>query len=204
MILDIILLAVVIICAYLGFKRGFVRSLCNVCSFALSIIVAFLSYTKITEFISASPVGKFISGKLSESMGASAMDLSAIPEPLRKPFEAGAEAAADTMAQNLATIIIGIISVIITVILVRLLIKLIFKLLNVFAKLPVLKQCNRLLGGVFGAVSGCFWVCIVVLALTYLSLIPSAEFLQKIMSSSEVVAMVAENNFLLGFLPGSN
>lgn len=201
MILDIVLVAIIVVCAYFGFKRGFVRSLCNMCSLFISIIVAFLSYSKITEFITNSPVGKFVSEKISESMGASAVDLSAVPEILRKPFEAGIESAADSMAQNLATVIIGVISVIITVVVVKFLIKFLFKVLNVFAKLPVLKQCNRLLGGVFGVVSGMFWVCITVLALTYISLIPSTEFLHEIMSTSYVVSMVAENNFLLGFFP---
>ncbi len=203
MLLDIILLALIIICAYLGYKRGFVRSLCGVCSLALSVIVAFLSYSKITEFVAASPVGRFINGWLSDTMGSSAVDLSAIPEPLRKPFEAGAAAAADSMASSLGTVVISIISVIITVILVRLLIKLVFHLLDIFAKLPVLKQFNRLLGGLFGVVSGCFWVCIIVFALTYISLIPSLEFLHSLVESSDVVALLAEHNFLLAFLPDS-
>lgn len=201
MILDIILIAVIVVCAYLGFKRGFVKSLCNMFSLLISIIIAFLSYSKITEFIGKSPLGKFITEKLSASMGSSAVDLSSVPEFLRKPFEAGVESAADAMANNLATVIIGVISVIITVIVVKLFIKFLFKVLNVFAKLPVLKQCNRLLGGLFGIVSGMFWVCIATLSLTYISIIPSAEFLREIMDTSYVVSMVAENSFLLGFFP---
>jgi len=201
MILDIILIAVVVICAYLGFKRGFVKSLCNMCSLLISIIIALLSYSKITEFIAKSPLGKFVTEKLSASMGSSAVDLSSVPEFLRKPFEAGVESAADAMANNLATVIIGVISVIITVVVVKVFIKFLFKVLNVFAKLPVLKQCNRLLGGLFGIVSGMFWVCIATLSLTYISIIPSAEFLREIMDTSYVVSMVAENSFLLGFFP---
>lgn len=201
MILDIILAGVIAVCVYFGFKRGFVKSLSNMCSLLISVVVAFLSYSKITEFIAKSPVGKFVTEKLSDSIGSSAVELSSVPEFLRKPIEAGVESAADTVANNLATVIIGVISVIITVILVKFLIKFLFKVLNVFAKIPVIKQCNRLLGGLFGFVSGMFWVYIAVLALTYISIIPSAEFLREIMDTSYVVSMVSENGFLLGFFP---
>ena len=107
------------------------------------------------------------------------------------------------MADTLSSVIICIISVILTVILVKLLIKVILKILNVFAKLPVIKQFNRLLGLVFGVVSGCFWVCIIVLALTYICLIPGTEFLHDMMNSSAVVTIVAGNSFMMGIFPDS-
>lgn len=203
MILDIILVALIIVCANIGYKRGAVRSVCNVFSWIISVVVAFLTYNPIAQFITDSPVGQFIQSELAKSMSTSETDFSAIPEIFRKPFEAGVTEATNTMTANLASVIICIISVILTVILVKLLIKLVFKILNVFAKLPVIKQFNKILGLVFGVVSGCFWTCIIVLALTYISIIPGAEFLHEIMDSSTVVALVANNSFLMGFFPDS-
>ena len=201
MILDIILIAIIIICAYLGHKRGFVRALCNIFSWIISIIVAFMTYKPIAEYITQSPVGVFIQGEMSKSVLASETDFSSFPEIFRKPLEAGINEAATTMSETLSSVIICIISVILTVILVKLLIKVILKVLNVFAKLPVIKQFNRLLGFVFGVVSGCFWVCIIVLALTYISLIPGTEVLHEMMDSSAVVTLVMDNSFLTGFSP---
>lgn len=200
MILDIALIAVIAISTYLGVKRGFVRSLCNLLSFALSIIVAMLTYSTITNFVAASPVGVFISGKLSESINSSAVDLSAFPEFLRKPLESGSAEIVDIVAQNLTALIIAVISVIITIVVVKFLLKLLFNALNVFAKLPVLKQCNGLLGCVFGFISGCFWACIIIIAITYLSYIPSAEFLKELIDTSNVAAVIADNSFVSSIL----
>jgi len=205
MILDIAFACVMILCIYFGFKRGFVRSVCNVSSYLLSVIVAFLSYDKITEFVATSPVGEFISEKVSGTVNIGEIDLSSVPELLKKPLEAGVAAsnnAVSTLSQNFTNVIIGIISVIITIILVKIGLKFIFKVFNVFAKLPVLKQCNGLLGGAFGVVSGCFWICIAVFALTYISMLPSVAFLKEITEASKIAKLVAENNFLTMIIPG--
>lgn len=201
MILDIVLVAIIIVFMYFGRKRGFVRTLRGLCSFVLSIIIAFLTYNKITEFISNSPVGEFIRGKMFDSLGTSDMDLSSLPDFLQTPLETGVTSAAETVTTNMATMVISIISIIITIVVVKLLLNLLFKALNLFAKLPVLKQCNRLLGLILGAVTGYFWMCIALYAVTYLSNIPSAHFFKEIIESSKVVAFLNDNNLIVWLFP---
>ncbi len=201
MVLDIILIAVIILCGYLGYKHGLVRTLCSVFSWVLSIVVAFLTYGQIASFITASPVGLFIKKSLAESLVSGKTDFSAFPEFLRKPIESGVTEAAVSMSDTLASMIICVISVILTIMTVKLLIKVVLAVLDVFAKLPVIKQFNRLLGIAAGVMNGCIWASIIILALTYLSIIPNMEFLQDILSSSAVAAHIAENSFLAGFFP---
>jgi len=79
MILDIVFAAIMIFSIVWGFKKGLVRSVCNVFSFILSVIVAFLLYSPITEFITASPLGVFISDKITGSVKMPQVDLSTVP-----------------------------------------------------------------------------------------------------------------------------
>lgn len=206
MILDIVFAAIMIFSIVWGFKKGLVRSVCNVFSFILSVIVAFLLYSPITEFITASPLGVFISDKITGSVKMPQVDLSTVPEFLHKPFEAVLGTTSETVSiltGDFARVIIGIISVIITIIAVKLLISLVFKLFNVFAKLPVIKQFNGILGGAFGVVSGYFWVCILAIAVTYISVIPNAEFVKNLAEGSKIAAFIGENNFILEFISGA-
>lgn len=200
MLLDIIISAVLILCVIIGHKRGFVRSLCNALSFVLSVIIAFLTYGKITELVASSPVGEFISGKISAGLGNVAIDFSSVPEVLRSSFREGAADAADVIAHNLTVVIIGILSVIVTIIAVRLILKVLFKVLDVFAKLPVIKQCNKLLGTVFGFVSGCIWACIIVFAVNQIALLPNAGFVESWADGSVLIPLISGFNLFGMFI----
>ena len=200
MFMDIIILVIIAVCVFFGYKRGFVRSLCNMLSTVLSIVVASLTYGRITEFISSSPVGEFVSEKLSENIGSSAIDFSSVPKVLRGTLQQGIAEATDTVAHNLAVVIIGVISIVVTIVVVRLLLNFLFKVLDLFAKLPVIKQCNKLLGVVFGAVSGYFWVCIVAFAITQIGLISDLGVVKTLTDGSTLIPIVSGINFLVMFL----
>lgn len=207
MVLDIVFAIIMIVCVVWGFKRGFVRSVCNVFSFVISFAVAFLSYNKISSFVASSTVGKFVSDKISGSVALPAMDLTSLPELVRKPMEAGVQTtddAVNALSQNFSAVIIGIISVIITIVLVKIAVKLIFKLFDVVSTLPVIKQCNGILGGAFGVISGIFWICIFSVVITYLSLLPSMSFLQELSYGSYCLEMVMNNNLIVSVIPFVN
>lgn len=194
MLMDIIISAVIILCIFIGYKRGFVRSLCSALSFVLSVFVAFLTYGKITELISASPVGEFVSSKISAGLGNVAIDFSSVPEVLQSSFREGATDAADVVAHNLTVVIIGVIAIIVTIVVVRLILKVLFKVLDIFAKLPVVKQCNKFLGTVFGAVSGCIWACVIVFAVNQIILLPDVGFVSTWADGSVLVPFISEFN----------
>lgn len=200
MLLDIIISAVVILCIFMGHKRGFVRSLCSTFSFVLSVVIAFLTYGKITELVAASPVGEFIADKISAGLGNVTIDFSSVPEVLRSSFREGVADATEVMAHNLTVVIIGIISVVVTIIAVRLILKILFRILDIFAKLPVIKQCNKLLGIVLGILNGCLWACIIVFAVTQISLLPDAGFVDTLADGSVLVPFISGINLFGMFL----
>lgn len=199
MVFDIILITIIIICAYLGYKRGFVRTLCNLGAFALSVIASFVLYGYVSDFIASSFVGEFINEKLSESM--SAVDINLIPEFLQSNLSVTTAGLGSTVAVSLTGIVVNVVSIILTFILARLVIKIIFKVFDIFAKLPIIKQCNRLLGIIFGISSGCFWAYVTVFVAMYISVIPQVSFLQSVIESSELAGIVREFNFLPNILP---
>ena len=201
MVLDIILIAIVLLCIYFGYKHGFVRTLQNLSSFVLSIIIALLTYGKIAELISNSVVGKFIREKIFDSISVSNTDFSSLPDFLQTPLESGVESIAETVSANMSVMVISIISIVLTIVVSKFLLGFLFKVLNVFAKMPLLKQCNRLLGIAFGALNGYFWVCIVLFVVTYLSNLPNMELVAEMLDSSNIALFLRDNNLLAGLFP---
>lgn len=201
MVLDIILIAIVLLCIYFGYKHGFVRTLQNLSSFVLSIIIALLTYGKIAELISNSVVGKFIREKIFDSISVSNTDFSSLPDFLQTPLESGVESIAETVSANMSIMVISIISIVLTIVVSKFLLGFLFKVLNVFAKMPLLKQCNRLLGIAFGALNGYFWVCIVLFVVTYLSNLPNMELVAEMLDSSNIALFLSDNNLLAGLFP---
>lgn len=201
MVLDIILIAIVLLCIYFGYKHGFVRTLQNLSSFVLSIIIALLTYGKIAELISNSVVGKFIREKIFDSISVSNTDFSSLPDFLQTPLESGVESIAETVSANMSVMVISIISIVLTIVVSKFLLGFLFKVLNVFAKMPLLKQCNRLLGIAFGALNGYFWMCIVLFVVTYLSNLPNMEFMAEMLDSSNIALFLSDNNLLAGLFP---
>ena len=201
MVLDIILIAIVLLCIYFGYKHGFVRTLQNLSSFVLSIIIALLTYGKIAELISNSVVGKFIREKIFDSISVSNTDFSSLPDFLQTPLESGVESIAETVSANMSVMVISIISIVLTIVVSKFLLGFLFKVLNVFAKMPLLKQCNRLLGIAFGALNGYFWVCIVLFVVTYLSNLPNMELVAEMLDSSNIALFLSDNNLWAGLFP---
>lgn len=203
MILDIVYVATALICIIHGKKKGLIRSVCNVFSFLISVIVAFSLYRSVTDFVTASPLGVFITDKITASFKMPHVDLSSVPTFLRNAFESSLGAtgeAVNVLTGDIAEIIIGAISVIITIIVVKILITLTLKLFDVFAKLPVVKQFNGLLGGAFGVISAYFWVSMLAIAISYISVLPAAENVKPLLEGSYLSPFIAENNLILTLL----
>lgn len=205
MILDIVYIAIAIICIFLGIKKGLVRSVCNVFSFLISAIVSFALYRPVADLVTASPIGVFIKDKITSSFKMPQVDLSSMPEFLRGTFESSLNAtgeAVNVLTTDIAGVIISVISVIITMIAVKILISLTLKFLDVFAKFPVIKQFNGFLGGAFGAVSAYFWISLLAIAISYISVLPIAEGIRPMLEGSYLSSVIGENNLILKVFSG--
>lgn len=195
MVFDIILLAIILICAYFGYKRGFVRTLCGLGSLILSAVVSLFLYDDVAAFIKKSAVGGFITEKCFDSLAAT--DLQTLPEIFRKGAAEAVGQLQNTAAENMAHLVITIIAAIVTFVVVRLAVKLLFNIFNLVAKLPVLKQFNRLFGLLLGILNGIFWLAVVTVIVSYVSLLPEMAFLKDITANSQVLGWV----FGLGIMP---
>lgn len=175
-LLDGIVVAVVVLFALLGLRKGFIKSLAGLIGAIAALIVALTVSRFAAEWIFnawiRTPLLETITRSLTESGATTAEGIvEALPGYLQNLLGwAGGETASlnsaiasssDTVARVLVTVlspaIINLLMIVLTIVLFvifLLLIRLLLRLLNKVAQAPILRQVNGLLGFLFGIGKG--------------------------------------------------
>lgn len=177
MLLDIIFLAIIIICVTWGAKRGIIKTALGLSSVLVSIVAAIWLYEPFMELISQNAAISTVIENFKESIKTALMPAIKIDDALVERhtpallvsmfgsdiISQGTEAVATAVADA----VVYLITVVIFIIVIKLLVSLVFKVFNVAAKLPLIKQANGFVGGILGLVIGVFvcWIAAAILTM---------------------------------------
>ena len=217
-LLDIGFVIIILLCVVFGYKKGFFKSIAG---FIGAVIAMFLAWVlagliantlyqgifreKLIDNISAvlsndalasfpekaAQVVANLPGFLSNTLNNQGITSSQIEQSLQAAGNNAAPATADLISPAviwLLQLLLTVILFFILVILVRLVIKLI---VNVF-RLPVLRQVDGILGGLFGIFKGVVYIFLVCILLQLL--------MPVIGNSSEPMKQVLDNSFIYQFI----
>ena len=188
----IVILLILILFIWMGYRRGFIREIVSFFFVFLSLSLAWAINPYINDFlISETPVYSTIqetctdfvqkqSSDLENEMESSSQFIDGLnlPEILRKNIEKNnntenyAELSVNTLTEYVSgylarTIVIGL-SYVLAYILATIGIRIVVYILNLIAGLPILKTANKLTGGLVGFVKGLVFIWILFLILTVL------------------------------------
>ena len=191
--LGIVVLAILILCVWRGYSRGFIKEIVSFFFVFLSLSLAWAINPYINEFlVQKTPIYNTIQetctnfvqsqgGEKAEYETDSTRDLIdalKLPELLRKNLEENNNAetyaalSVGTMTEYvsgyLARTVINGLSYVLAYILSTIMIRLIVYVLDLIAGLPVLKTANKLTGGAVGFLKGIVFIWIAFLVLTVL------------------------------------
>ena len=190
--LGIVVLAILILCVWRGYSRGFIKEIVSFFFVFLSLSLAWAINPYINDFlINETPVYSTIqetctdfvqkqSGDLENEMESSSQFIDGLnlPEILRKNIEKNnntenyAELSVNTLTEYvsgyLARTIVNGLSYVLAYILATIGIRIVVYILNLIAGLPILKTANKLTGGLVGFVKGLVFIWILFLILTVL------------------------------------
>ena len=191
--LGIVVLTILILCVWRGYRRGFIKEIVSFFFVFLSLSLAWAINPYINEFlVQKTPIYNTIQetctnfvqsqgGEKAEYETDSTGDLIdglKLPELLRKNLEENNNAetyavlSVGTMTEYvsgyLARTVINGLSYVLAYILSTIMIRLIVYVLNLIAGLPVLKTANKLTGGAVGFLKGIVFIWIAFLVLTVL------------------------------------
>lgn len=188
----IVILLILILFIWMGYRRGFIREIVSFFFVFLSLSLAWAINPYINDFlISETPVYSTIqetctdfvqkqSSDLENEMESSSQFIDGLnlPEILRKNIEKNnntenyAEFSVNTLTEYvsgyLARTIVNGLSYVLAYILATIGIRIVVYILNLIAGLPILKTANKLTGGLVGFVKGLVFIWILFLILTVL------------------------------------
>ncbi len=200
MIADILVVAIVAIFISIGYKAGLMKALIKVVSYVLSIIVAFIAFPHVSDFLTGTEIYEFILKKVSESSFLKNNLTNEYSGVFFKYIQSGIENATDGIATAITELLINIVAFVLVLILSRLIMLFLCKVLNVFSRLPIIKQFNRLGGGIFGGITGVVVLYVVFAIFVVFAPLKTDSIITKEIEKSSFAIKMYENNVLLDFI----
>lgn len=219
-VLDAVVAAVILGCAILAWRKGFIRAV-----FGFLPMLAALAGTRF-----ASPyVGKFLRGTfLFDSMSASIRNSMGLDAAIREGAEQtqiemieamplpdflkeallennnpviyqllDVDSLKEYIAGFLANICVNILSVILAFLLIYIAVSIVLNALNLLSELPGLSFFNRFMGFAVGGIKGLLFVWLGFMVLTFFQCSAGFESIFEAMESTFIANMLYENNILL-------
>ena len=194
-VVDLIIIAIIALSAFLGYRKGFVVLAIKLCAFLIAIAVTFVIYKPVANVvINVTGIDETIENAiLEEANNIMAEDNGETSLELIEDAKNGLlPEAAREIAVNIVTG--GVILIIF--IIVRIALKFITALANAVAKLPIIKQFNEAGGLLYGVLRGLLIIYIAMLLIGIVGQINPENTVHQNLNSSYIGKMMYNNNIL--------
>ncbi len=197
-VLDIALIAILAISAFVMSGKGLFKIIYKIASIVVTIVAVIMFSGAAEDFVASSALGSKINESveyyvLSEDVTSGTESLEEMPEYLTETVN---NIKTNTVAPAITDIIISIVCAVLIYLIVKILLYILFFFVKGLFRLPVLKQVNRLAGMCVGLISGLIIVYIVC-AVASINIANSAE-IRRIIDKKYLVRYFYDNNLLMG------
>lgn len=206
-VVDLIILGIIALCVIIGYVRGLTGSLIGILSFVLSLVVAFVLFMPVSSFI--------VNGtNLDEDLEKSIREIiikddtneeseempSAITDYINQKVEEAANQAKENIvnstARDVSVTIIKAGTWIVLFIVSRILMIFLKFITSLIAKLPVIKQCDKLGGIIYGLVKGLIITYVALAIISFVTPLTEGTISESI-KESRLGSQMYNNNLLL-------
>ena len=218
-LLDVIIIGVLVLFMYIGYRRGLIRTVFSLVSFALSILLSIYLYPIVAEWLRATPVFTALKGYIMRTMGLEevvqghTVELIAtlpLPDLVRRSLEhhntpnmfelLNVHSIEEYIAGFFAGMAVNIIAMILVFIIVRIILGVLSGMLDVVGRLPVIRTFNRGGGLLLGLIQGVVivWIGLAIMNLFFLD--PTNTELVRLLDQSLLAGFIYENNPIMAIL----
>ena len=194
-VVDLIIIAIIALSAFLGYRKGFVTLAIKFFAFIIAIAITFIIYKPVSNVvINVTGIDESIENAILEK--ANDIMTNEENETSNKMLE---EAKTGILPQTAREIAVNIVTggvVLILFIAVRIALKFVTALANIVAKLPIIKQFNEMGGLLYGVLRGVLVVYIAMLLIGVVGQINPQNSIHQNINESYVGKMMYENNVL--------
>ena len=211
-IIDIIIVAIIALCLFLGYKRGLTGSLLKILSFVLAIVIAFILFKHVSNLVInhtnwddslKESIKQFITEKTATPEAKSELPqviVDYIDETMAESINEAKEVAIDNTAQSVTNLIVNAGVWIAVFIIARILLIFIKFITALIAKLPVIKQFDKLGGIIYGILEAFVILYLLLAIISFIApTLNNSGFIDAI-NKSFIGSMLYNNNLLLKIL----
>lgn len=210
LIVDLTILLVLALCILLGYKRGLAGCLIKVLAFFIALAVAIVlfkpvsaivtSTTQVDENIQSSVVSIFEKEEENkddkqEESKSPIMDY--LADKAEEATEEKKKEVVNNAAKDISFKIIDALCFIAIFIVTRILLNFIKALADLITKLPIIKQCDKIGGVVYGILQGAIIVFIGLALITFISTATNQYTVLELVNQSYIGSILNNNNILL-------
>lgn len=214
-IVDLIIIVIAIMCIILGYKRGLTGSIIKILSFVIALIIALILFkpisnfiinnTKADETIKQSVVEVFMKNDEAKKEENKEEEKTTVAEPImsyinnqiEQQTQQAKATVVDSAAQNVAITIINIGVIIALFIVSRFLLIFVKALTKLITKLPVIKQCDKLGGLIFGILQALVIIYVALAIISFAAPLTNNYSIANLVGESYIGSALYNNNLLL-------
>lgn len=212
--IDLLILILMIVSVYFGYKKGFLKTITGVLSIILSLAIAITLYQPVEEYIKKTTVYEYVYDNVNSQLvtpdeetsqisayGAGKLNL---PRNFLKTMQEKVNDKRDNISETIADFSAGsavkIISMLLVFLVARLAILGILAIVGLIKKLPLIGWSDRMLGVLFGFVRGFLIIYLLLAVITVSAQFKSDNFLARVVKQSEFAKIMYNNNVFLDFV----
>lgn len=203
MIIDLIIIGIIALSTFIGYKQGMVKAAIKILSFFIAIIVAFAIYKPISSIvINKTSIDDNIKNTIIEKIKPEGMAEDqevSIEDGLTQKIIGEANNTIEEVAQAFSIKIVEIGTLLVLYIGIKIALRFISALADLIAKLPILKQINKTGGLIYGVIKGIVMV-YTILAIVYLVSPLIKTDVTKEIDNTLVTKYMYNNNVLLNII----
>ena len=212
MVIDILLILVIALSAFIGYKKGFVKVIVKLGTFLIALVLAFLLQSSVAKFIGEdigfkNTISTTVQNKLSDYAKSKEDDKKTDIKMLEKTIDeintAAEEKKAEVIqkwANNIADFILKGLSFIIIFFTVAIVMGILSLILNTVVKLPVLNTLNGVLGLGSAVILMAFRIMILLTIIYFMSPLEIVEPVINYINTSCITKLLYENNIIVSIL----
>ena len=209
-VLDIILLAILALSIFFGYKKGLISVAFNLCAFLLAIIITWILYTPVTNAIIKNTqiddnirnviVEKGVIQDKDEKKQEENLVNNYIQKYVTEPIKDTANDVVEETAKVVSEKVVAIGVAIALFIVVRIGLILLKFVANEISKLPVIKQFNKAGGTVYGAIRGMFIIYIFLAIMFFVMSVNNSGMIANLIDTSIASKYLYANNLILNII----
>ena len=187
MVIDLILIALLCLFSFKGYKKGFLSTLFSIFCFFISIYLTYLLLPLFSSLVGTIiPIDKLISGIIQDSDFLNNIVTS--DNKLYALLRILLRIDANSLTQTVSSVVLNIVSFIVLSIIIRFVLKIISKwLIKVLKKFFIANSFDRLCGVCFGFLKGVIIACLICFVITSIADYDSANILKPQISQSSLL-----------------